>query len=412
LRVLILTQYFWPESFRINDLASGLRDRSHEVTVLTGMPNYPGGRLFPGYGPFRPKEESFEGVRVLRVPLVPRGFQKSWQLIVNYVSFVITASLLGPWRCRGPFDVIFVYEPSPILIGIPAVVFRWIKKAPVLFWVQDLWPESLSATGVVRSSAVLGAVSALVRFIYRRCDRVLVQSEGFVSHVIDVGAAPARVSYFPNWAESVYQPVALEAGAPESRELPSGFRVMFAGNIGTAQSFETILEAARLLADVPDIQWVIVGDGHQRPWVEERVRALGLERTVHLLGPRPVSAMPRYFALADALLVTLRKEPIFELTVPTKLQSYLACGRPVIAALDGEGARIVDEAGAGVVCPAQDASALAAVTRRMYEMGAPERAAMGRRGRAYFEAHFDRETLLGQLEDTMRAAQGEWACAS
>jgi len=331
LKILILTQYFWPEAFRINDLALALAERDHAVTVLTGMPNYPKGRLFPGYGLFRPREEQFEKVRVLRVPLVPRGTNRGWRLALNYLSFTLTASLLGPFRCRGSFDVLLVYEPSPILVGIPAVILRRLKGLPLLFWVQDLWPESLRATGAVTSPALLRAVSRLVRFIYRRCDRVLVQSRGFVDPVVAVGADPRRVRYLPNWAESLYRPLDLEPEAPERAEMPPGFLVLFAGNIGAAQSFETILEAARRLRDLPDVHWVVLGDGHRRAWLEGQVRALGLERHVHLLGPRPVSAMPRYLALADALLVTLRRDPIFERTIPTKLQSYLACGRPVMA---------------------------------------------------------------------------------
>jgi colanic acid biosynthesis glycosyl transferase WcaI len=412
LRILIVTQYFWPESFRINDLALALVGRGHRVTVLTGMPNYPGGRYYPGYGPFSPAEEDFQGVRVLRVPLVPRGLQRRWQLALNYVSFVLTASLLGPLRCRGPFDVIFAYEPSPIFVGIPAILLRRVKRAPLLFWVQDLWPESLAATGVVTRSVFLKAMAVLVRFIYRRCDRVLVQSPGFVPRVIAVGADPARVDYLPNWAESLYRPVEVEPGMPERAEMPAGFRVLFAGNIGAAQSFETILEAARQLRDLSDVHWVIMGDGHRRAWVEEQVRALGLERTVHLLGSRPVEAMPRYLSLGDVLLVTLRRDPIFELTIPTKLQSYLACGRPILAALDGEGARVVEEARAGLTCPAQDPAALADGVRRLHAMSEEERRVLGRNGRVYFEAHFDRERLVTRVEETMGAALAELKCAS
>ena len=407
-----MTQYFWPESFRINDLAVALVERGHAVTVLTGMPNYPTGRFYPGYGPLRPAKEQRDGVRILRVPLLPRGLHRAWQLALNYVSFTLSASLLGPPRCRGSFDVLFVYAPSPILIGIPALVLRRLKRVPLLFWVQDLWPESLSATGAVRSRVVLRAVARLVRFIYRECDRVLVQSRGFVDRVVAVGAEPARVRYLPNWAESLYEPVELEEDAPERREVPSGFRVLFAGNIGAAQSFETILEAARRLRDLPDLHWVVVGDGHRKAWVAEQVRALGLERNVHLLGPRPVAVMPRYLALGDVLLVTLRRDPIFELTIPTKLQSYFACARPVLAALDGEGARVVEESGAGLTCPAEDPSALAEGVRRLHAMPAEAREALGRRGREYYLANFGRERLVTRVEEEMAEAVEERRCAS
>jgi colanic acid biosynthesis glycosyl transferase WcaI len=407
LRILIVTQYFWPESFRINDLALGLRERGHEVTVLTGMPNYPAGRFFPGYGFFRPARDSFQGIPVLRVPLVPRG-QSRWRLAFNYAFFALSASVVGALRCRGTFDVIFVFEPSPVTVGLPAVLLRWLKKVPVLFWVQDLWPESVFATGVTPPRHVMSALSALVRFIYRRCDRVLVQSEGFVAPVCAAGADPAHVIHFANWAEALYKPVAVEADAPERAEMPAGFRVMFAGNIGAAQSFETVLAAADKLRGEAGIHWMVLGDGRQRAWMEERVAALGLQSTFHYLGSRPVEAMPRYFALADALLVTLRRDPIFALTVPTKLQSYLACGRPVVGALDGEGARIIEEAGAGLVVPAEDAEALAGAVLRLARTSAAERQAMEQRARAYFEEHFERERLIDHLQEWMGSLVEEY----
>ena len=401
MRVLIVSQYFWPESFRVNDLALGLKERGHAVAVLTGLPNYPTGRFFPGYGFFTPSSEEFNGLPVYRVPLIPRGSGQRWRLALNYFSFAIFASLLAPVRCRGVFDLIFVFEPSPITVGIPAILLKKFKRAPVMFWVQDLWPESLSATRAIRSELLLHWVAQLVRFIYQRCDRILVQSEGFIPSVTALGADPQRVAYFPNWAETLYCPVATAEDAPERKEVPAGFCVMFAGNIGAAQSFETILEAATLLRQHHDIHWVVVGDGHRRAWVEGQILERGLKESVHLLGPRPAEVMPRYFALADALLVTLKCDPIFALTIPSKVQSYLACAKPILAALDGEGARVVRESGAGIVCPAEDAKALAESVLRLSRMSPQERAAMGQKGRTYFEANFEREKLLDRLEGLM-----------
>ena len=402
LNVLVVSQYFWPESFRVNDLVLGLSERGHRVTVLTGKPNYPDGAFFKGYGFLRPVRERYGEVEVLRASLIPRGSGSGWRLALNYLSYALFASLLGPLLCRGRYDVIFVYEPSPITVGLPAIVMKRLKRAPLLFWVQDLWPESLAATGAIRSKHVLGWVSSMVRYIYRRCDRVLVQSRSFTERVEEHGADPQNVEYLPNWAEALYQPERLEDDAPERREMPWGFRVVFAGNVGAAQSFETILGAAERLKRHPEVRWVVFGDGRRRRWVEERVRELGLEENVFLLGRRPVKAMPRYFALADALLVTLKREEIFSLTVPTKVQSYLACGRPVVAALDGEGARVIEDSGAGLVAPAEDAEALAEAVLRLYEAVPEERREMGRRGRGYFEEHFEREKLLDRLESWMR----------
>ena len=411
MRILIVTQYFWPELFRINDLARGLVEAGHEVTVLTGMPNYPAGRLFPGYGYFHPNQEDHGGVAVRRVPLVPRGSSGRWRLPANYLSFALSATLLGPWRSRGRFDVIFAFQPSPVTVALPALLLRRLKGTPLLLWVLDLWPESLSATGAVSSPLVLSAVSHMVRFIYRRCDRVLVSSRAFIPSVLSLSASPDKVVYFPNWAESVYGPADVEAGAPERSELPEGFRVMFGGNIGAAQSFETMLDAATRLKG-SDIQWVVLGDGRRRGWLEERIHVLGLESCVHVLGPRPMEAMPRYFALADALLISLKRDPAFARTIPAKLQSYLACARPIVAALDGEAARIVEEAAAGVTCAAEDGAALAEAVRSLRDMSPEQRASMGARGRAYHQEHFDRQTLIEGLERIMRAAREERECAS
>lgn len=411
MRVIVVTQYFHPEPFRINDLVLGLQQRGHSVEVLTGMPNYPTGNFYPGYGAFGPASDDFQGIPVKRVPLLRRGNRKNWMLAANYASFALSASLLGPLRCRGPYDAIFVYEPSPVTVALPGIVLRLLKKAPLFFWVQDLWPESLSATGAVRAPWILRAVRRLVDFIYRHSDYVLVSSKGFAGHVAASDIPAARIVHVPNWAEGVYRP--LDAAPAEVLStLPEGFRVMFAGNIGSAQAFHTILDAAERLRLRSDIHWIILGDGMLKSWVAEEIGKRGLEDQFHLLGHHPVESMPGYFAAADALLVTLRDTPAFALTVPSKVQSYLACGRPIIAAINGEGAELVREAGAGMACAAEDAAQLADHVAALAAMPAPQRAAMGRSGRAYFEAHFERELVIDRIEQLMLAATKEQPCVS
>ena len=188
----------------------------------------------------------------------------------------------------GKQDVIFVFEPSPFTVGIPAMLFRWLKKAPMIFWVQDLWPESVVATGGIRSPWLIGLIGKMVRSIYRRCDRVLVQSRGFVEPAKAAGAPDDRIEYFPNWAEAIYSPVDVEANAPERAKFPDGFNILFAGNLGAAQSLETLVLAADKLKNKPNIHWLILGDGRQENWLREKISELGLERTVHLLGRFPV----------------------------------------------------------------------------------------------------------------------------
>lgn len=401
MKVLIVSQYFWPENFRINDLAAGLVERGHAVTVLTGIPNYPAGKFFSGYSWLKKTEEEYQGVRIRRVPLLPRGNGSGMRLACNYLSFAFSACLLAPFRCRGKFDLIFVYEPSPITVGLPAILLKRLKSLPILFWVQDLWPESLAAAGAVRSPRILSLIARLTRFIYQGCDRILVTSRAYLPSIENRGVDPGKLFFFPQSVEELYRPVTVQAGAAGDLLMPKGFRVLFAGNIGAAQSFATILAAAEKLMACPDIQWIIIGDGRMRAWVEEEIQRRGLTGTVHLLGRHPLESMPVFFALADVLLVTLKKEPLFALTIPGKVQSYLACGKPIVAALDGEGSNLVRDAQAGLTCPAEDADALADIVLAMYQMPQSQREEMGRCGRRYYQANFARDLLISQLEGWM-----------
>jgi glycosyltransferase involved in cell wall biosynthesis len=401
MRILIVTQYFWPENFPINDFSSGLQDKGHDLEVLTGIPNYPSGRIFQGYSAFGPTKDTFNKIMIHRVPLVTRGNGGSIRLALNFMSFAIMASILSPFYCRNRFDIIFVYEPSPITVALPSIAIKWFKSAPMVIWMQDLWPESLSATGAIRSKAVLKIVELLVRLIYKGCDRILAQSKAFIPSIVRLGGDPDRICYYPNSADSLYQPTSLHADAAERSLVPDGFRVVFAGNIGAAQDFNCILSAAEKLKPKKDIHWLILGDGRMSNWVQAEIYKRGLSDTVHLLGRYPAEAMPRFFALSDALLVTLKKEPIFALTIPSKIQSYLACAKPIIAALDGEGARVVKEAGAGITCPAEDSKALSQAVLKLYEMTPEKRVEMGTRGRRYFESNFEREKLLDHLVKLM-----------
>ena len=400
MRVLIVTQYFWPENFRVNDLVSELAQRGYRVTVLTGLPNYPSGRIYDGYGWWRPSRERYAGTEVVRVPLLPRGPGGVISLLANYASFALLASVIGPLRLPRDFDAIFVHEPSPVTVGLPAIVMKWLTGAPILFWVLDLWPESISSAGAVRSPRVLSVVARLVRFIYRHCDRILIPSRGFTSSVLDHGVGPDRVRYFPNWAEPVFVP-RPRSGAPPT-PLPQGFRVMLAGNVGAAQDFPAILAAAERLKAESGIHWIILGEGRMLEWVRAEIVARGLQGSVHLLGQFSAELMPTFFAHADVMLVALRREPIFALTVPARLQAYLACGRPIVGMLDGEGARIIREANAGLTCPAGNAEALADTVLRLSHLDQAEREGLGANGLAYSRTEFERQFLFDRLEDWIR----------
>lgn len=396
MHILVVTQYFWPENFRINDIVSGLHERGHQITVLTGHPNYPTGSFASGYDGRSVRDEQYEGIRVLRVPMLPRGQKSGLRLGLNYLSFALSGSLLAPWLARDRYDSILVYGLSPITAAFPAVVMKKKIGRPLVFYLLDLWPESLSATGFVTHPVLLSGVTKIVRFIYRACDMILVTSRAFIPRVKRLGASPARIHYFPQYAEPEYQPQSADASWAATQGLPPGFKIMFAGNMGTAQDLFTVLDAAERTSDC-GIHWVLVGDGRVKVDLEAQVAERQLSN-VYFMGSRPSSEMPKFFAEADALLISLTADELFSLTVPAKLQSYLASGRPVLASLGGEGAEIVREAGAGLVVHPANAEALAAAALQLKEMDRPVREALGQQGREYSNRHFGREARLTELE--------------
>ncbi len=397
MRVLIVSQYFWPESFRINEVADSLIKAGCAVTVLTGQPNYPDGTVYPGYRPMGFGRQQQSSVTIYRVPLVPRGKSGALRLVLNYLSFVAAASVFGPWMLRGKqFDVIFVYGISPILQALPAIVLKKVKGTKLVTWVQDLWPESLEVTGFVKNRQVLALVASLVRWIYRRHDLLLTQSRAFV---VPVSAMSGKtlVEYHPNPGEIALSRETVSGEVP-ALTLGPGFNVVFAGNLGAAQALETIVDAAELLRDQVNIRIVIVGNGSHGEWLAKEVGRRKLIN-VQLPGRYPVDAMPGVFAQAAVLLVTLASSPAMEKTIPSKVQAYLAAGKPIVACLDGEGARIVEEAGAGLACPAENAAMLAQTILRLQALPEDGRTQMGLAGKCYYQAHFEPEMLARKLRE-------------
>ncbi|MCR9203377.1 MAG: glycosyltransferase family 4 protein [Halobacteriovoraceae bacterium] len=406
MKILIVTQYFWPENFRINDLCEALQERGHEVTIYTGIPNYPIGKFFKGYGFFGPYRENFEGMRVIRVPMLPRGPKKGLFLALNYLSFFLSASFLAPFLLRGNFDRIFVYEPSPITVAIPGIVIKYLKKIPMVLWVTDLWPESLEATGAVKNPRILNLVGKMVKWIYRHTDKILITSKGFKKKVEAYCDDPEKISYWPQWAENLFSDSGSIPANYKDQNFPdSGFNLVFAGNIGSAQDFETIVGASEKLKDHKDIHFVILGDGMMSPWVEKEVQKRGLEETFFQLGRKPLETMPYYFKRADALLLTLRNSEIFSITIPSKLQSYLASGKPIVVGIDGEAAEIVNEWKAGVSSKAGDSDSLKDAILKLYNSNPDEKKEYGENAYECYEKEFHREKLVGNLEEIFRGFQ-------
>lgn len=394
-RILICTNHFFPETFRCNDVAFELVRRGYEVTVLTAIPDYPKGKYFDGYGIFRKRRETLNGVKIYRGFIIPRGNGGAVRLLLNYVSFFISSIILSLYLgVFKRFDRVLIHETSPVMIGVPAVIVKKIQKIPLYFWVLDLWPESLQAAGGINNPKVLGMFEALTKWIYKHSDKILMSSKGFEESITQKGDYQDRLVYFPNWADK-----ALEKS--EDYPLPAfpdGFIAMFAGNMGEAQDFDHIMEAAQLLKDDKNLQFVFVGDGRKRPWVEQYQHEHGLQETVHWVGRHPVEAMPSFFEKADVMLMTLKDVGIFNLTAPAKLQAYMSAGKPILAMMNGEGPRIIVEAGCGRSVAAADAEGLAQTIREMSKMDKAVLTEMGRKGKEFQMAHFELDKSISHLE--------------
>lgn len=396
LRILLLTQFYSPEPLpKMPSLAKELARRGHTVTVLTGLPNYPTGKLYPGYHLDLPTSEKMDGVQVLRLPLYPDHSRSAVRRSLNYLTFAASATSLGPVFAPG---VDLIWTCPPMTLGIPAWWLGLWKRAPFVYEVQDMWPETVSATGMLSNGLMLGMLGSLARFVYRRAAAITVVSPGFRSNLIVKGVPPQKIHLIPNWADDdLYYPLPPDPKLAQELGLNGRFNVMFAGNLGAAQGLEHVLAAAAQLRDLPAVQFVIVGSGLAEGVLRAQAESEGLTN-VRFLGQQPASRMVNFFALADALLVHLRRDPLFDITIPSKTLSYLACGRPILSATSGDAADVVRQAGAGVVCPPEDAEALARAVRELYRMPAEQRRQLGDAGRQAYLQNYTRKVLVDRYE--------------
>jgi len=405
LKILIVTPHFYPENFRINDFAEAFTKIGHEITVLTAVPDYPSGKFYDGYGIFKRVREDYNGIKIYRAPLVPRGSGSNIRLALNYLSFVLGAVFTSLFLLKKRIDLVFVFEPSPITVGIPAIFIKKIKKIPLCFWVLDLWPESVvSAGNLAKSTIVPKILNPVVKYIYNHSDRILVSSKGFIDSVKSKGVSRDKIEFLPQWAEPIFKPI--ESSEYHLGDIPKdSFKIMFAGNIGESQDFSSILEAARQLKGDRDVQWVILGKGRREEWVKTIIKKYALEECFHLLGSFPIEKMPDFYNNADAMLFSLKDEYIFSITIPAKVQTYLACGKPILAMVNGEGAKVVIDAKAGFTCPAESPKMLVENILKMKKMSKKEMDIIGNNARKYYNDNFERSFLLEKIEKILLSMQ-------
>ena len=401
MKILVITQYFYPETFRVNALCAELVARGHNVTVLTGYPQYPGGKIYEGYGFNKPYETEWRGVKIERIKMRPRG-KTPFGLLWNCYSFVSEGK---KWvkKCREKYDAVYVFEVSPVTVGLPAVAYKKKFGTPIYFNVQDLWPENVEIVLGIRNKLIIKTINKIVDKIYSASDKILCSSNSFVENISQRGVPRDKLVFWPQFCT---EPQLSNATKPDCY-FENYFNIVFTGNIGEAQGLDLLVEAANNLKDT-NIRWFIVGDGRARERLEQKVSENNLGEIVMFVGKVSEEEANRYIYFADCAYLSFKKNKLFDMTLPAKLQSYMACGTPIIAAAGGESARVIKEAKCGFVCE-QDADELVGMVRNNV-MQSIELDSMRINAKHYFDNHFAMNLVVNQLEDMMKQvySKGDW----
>ncbi len=397
-RILVVAQHYWPENFRITDICKGFVDDGYEVDVLCGLPNYPKGEWFEGYRYTGPRRETHDGAEIFRAGEIRRKGNTNIRIFLNYISFPVTA-LFSLFRLHGRrYDAVFSYETSPVLMMLPAIVYAKLHRIPLTTYVLDLWPENLYAALPIENKVLRSIAQAVSEWFYRRSERLIAMSPALEQRLEKI-APKAQRTVIPQYCEDFYAQD-VHDDALKAR-FAGRFNVLFAGNISPIQGLSMLVDAAsRLKQDGrSDIHFVIVGDGMSRQSLEQEIADAGVSEWFTFEGQHPVTDIPAYHTMADALFAALNDSEDVGLTVPAKITSYLAAGRPCLVSVNGEAARVVSEAKAGLTSPAGDNAAFYENLLKMAALSEEDRAEFGRSGRNYYLANFRRTPLLRALEE-------------
>jgi len=393
--ILVIAQYFYPEQFRINDICTEWVKRGYKVTVITGIPNYPQGKYYDGYGLFKKRKETYNGMDIIRIPLIPRG-NTPIMLALNYLSFVVSGFF---WKAftKIKADYVFIFEVSPMTQALPGVWYAKKRKIPCYLYVTDLWPENVEIVAGITNKKFLNTIGVMVDYIYKRCDRIFTSSESFIQAIVDRGIDRKKLEFWPQYAEDYYKPVnRSDANVPE---IPQDgiFNILFAGNIGFAQGLDVIPEAAKILKETSTkVRFNIVGDGRFKDALKSSAKEVS--DYFNFIDKQPAKRIPEFMAVSDATLISLSKSKVFSITLPAKTQSCLACGVPIIVSADGEIQDVINKADAGVCSDAGDAKGLAENIKKLVTMSAEKHKNMAQNAADYYQNNFDKVTLLNKID--------------
>lgn len=400
MHLLVVSQCYYPEQFRINDICREWVSRGYKVTVVTGIPNYPEGKFYPGYGWFKKKTEMVDGVKIYHIPIISRG-SSPVRLILNYISFVVSGFV---WKCFTQVkpDRVFVFETSPMTQALPAVWFAHKRQIPCDIYVQDLWPENVEFATGIHNKYLMRFIDVMVDYIYRNCYNIFVTSNSFRKHLEKRnstwrrinGVPSSKVIYWPQYAEEFYRPCLK---TQRLQDMPDNtiFKVVFTGNVGYAQGLDILPKVAALLKEEKEkCEFIIIGIGRYMESFKKDIELAGVADMFRLLGRKMPEEIPEYLAWCDVAFISFAENDIFEMTIPAKLQSYMACGMPILAAAGGETKRIVEEAECGRVVHAGDYKGLSTSIKILKYSSEEDRKQMGIKAQKYADAHFNKQQLF------------------
>lgn len=398
-QILVICQHFWPESFRINDIADYFVEKNVKVDVLCGIPNYPKGKFFKGYGYFKNKKQTHNGINIKRVIELPRGNNTNLRIFLNYVSFPFFSLFHVPKLLTKKYDKIFIYQLSPVMMSLAGIIVGKLTRTETTMYVLDLWPENLYSVLPIKNKLLDKIVTSVSHWHYKKVDKLIVLSEKMKTKLIEVtNISEEKIIVLPQACEKIYETNIHDKAL--SNEFSTGFNVVYTGNISPAQSFETIIQAALILKNqgVKDINWIIVGDGMSKEWLVNQVKNNGLTDIFYFQGHKPITDIPKYTDIADVLVGCLVKSDLLEATIPAKVMSYLAAGKPLVLAMDGEVQNLVnDTIKCGYVGPTEDEEELAKNIVKIYKLSSKQKELLGKNAKKYHYKYFERNIILDKL---------------